>query len=142
MRPYGSDRIRLTDDGTIELSSRVPKNGWAPRVAKTLIRMHRPGTAVLWDEECFEVIDAVVMPQGVRYLLVPWRDEETMRLTSRYDEEAESAREAERRDASRREKYPRTPHFLGTFTRHLPGSAQQRAAADVEIAPPRAYRTS
>jgi hypothetical protein len=137
MRAYGSDRIRVTDDGTIELSSRVPKNGWEPRVAKTLIRMQRPGTAVLWDEECYEVVDAVMMAQGMRYLLAPWRDEETMRLTSRYDEEAESARAAERRDAIRREKYRRTANFLGIFTGHLPGSVQQRLAHEYNIDAPR-----
>lgn len=136
MRSYGSDRIRVADDGTIEVSSLHPKDGWTPRTPKTLTRSSRPGTAVLWDEECYEVVDVVVMQQGVRYVLAPWSDAETMRFTSRYDEEAEAARTAERLDAIRREKQRRTVNVLAIFTGHLPGPVQQKLAHELNVNAP------
>jgi hypothetical protein len=137
MRPYGSDRIRVADDGTIEVLSRLPKSGWVARTPKTLTRRERPGTAVLWDDDCYEVVDVVVLQQGVRYILAPWNDAESMRLTSRYDEEAEAARAAERVDVIRREKQRRAVNFLAIFTGHLPGSVQQKLAYEVNVDAPR-----
>jgi len=137
MRAYGSDRIRIADDGKIELSSRLPKEGWTPRTPATLTRRQRPGTAVLWDDECYEVVDAIVMEQGVRYVLAPWSDAESMRFTSRYDEEAEAARAAERADVLRREKQRRIVNVLAIFTGHLPGAVQQKLAHEVNVDAPR-----
>lgn len=137
MRPYGSDRVRVADDGTIEVSSRFPKSGWVARTPKTLTRRERPGTAVLWDDECYEVIDLVAMQQGVRYVLAPWNDAESMRVTSRYDEEAETARAAERADVIRREKQRRIVNALAIFSGHLPGPVQQHLAHEVNVNAPR-----
>jgi hypothetical protein len=137
MRAYGSDRIRIADDGTIELSCRVAKDGWQPRTPPTLTRRERPGTAVLWEEECWEVVDVAELQPGVRYTMSRWRDDETMRFTSRYDEEAEGVRTAERRDAIRREKHRRTANLLGIFTGHLPGPVQQRLGHEWNINAPR-----
>ena len=137
MRPYGSDRIRVADDGTIEVSSRLPKSGWVARTPRTLTRRERPGTAVLWDDDCFEVVDVVVLQQGVRYVLARWNDAESMRLTSRYDEEAEAARAAERVDVIRREKQRKVVNFLAIFTGHLPGAVQQKLAHEVNVDAPR-----
>jgi hypothetical protein len=136
MRAYGSDRIRIADDGNIELSSRLPKEGWTPHTPQTLTRRQRPGTAVLWDDDCYEVVDAVVMEQGVRYVLAPWSDAESMRFTSRYDDEAEAARAAQRADVSRREKQRRLANVLAIFTGHLPGAVQQKLAHEVNVNAP------
>lgn len=137
MRAYGSDRIRVADDGTIEVSSRLAKSGWVARTPKTLTRSSRPGTAVLWDDDCFEVVDFVVLQQGVRYVLARWDDAESMRLTSRYDEEAEAARAAERVDVIRREKQRRIVNALAIFAGHLPGSVQHKLALEVNVDAPR-----
>ncbi|HEY2324549.1 MAG TPA: hypothetical protein VGJ82_16940 [Thermoanaerobaculia bacterium] len=136
-RAYGSDRIRVADDGTIEISSKLPKSGWVARTPKTLTRRERPGTAVLWDDDCYEVVSVVVLQQGVRYVLAPWNGAESMRLTSRYDEEAEAARAAERVDVIRGEKQRRAVNFLAIFTGHLPGSVQQKLAHEVNVDAPR-----
>jgi hypothetical protein len=137
MRAYGSDRIRIADDGKIELSSRLPKEGWTARTPQTVTRRQRPGTAVLWDDDCYEVVDAIVMEQGVRYVLAPWSDAESMRFTSRYDEEAEAARAAHRADVSRRESQRRLATILAIFTGHLPGAVQQKLAHEVNVNAPR-----
>ncbi|HEX3108612.1 MAG TPA: hypothetical protein VHU41_05925 [Thermoanaerobaculia bacterium] len=137
MRAYGSDRVRLADDGTIEISARLPKSGWVARAPQTLTRRERPGTAVLWDDDCFEVVDVVVLQQGVRYVLAPWNDAESMRVTLRYDEEAEAARAAERVDVIRRERQRRIVNVLAIFTGHLPGPVQQKLAHEVNVDAPR-----
>lgn len=137
MRPYGSDRVRVAEDGTIEVSSLHPKSGWVARTPRTETRRPRPGTAVLWDDGCYEVVDVVVMQQGVRYLLEPWNDAESMRVTSRYDAEAEAARTAERLDVIRREKQRKTVNFLAIFTGHLPGPVQQKLAHELNVDAPR-----
>jgi hypothetical protein len=137
MRAYGSDRIRIADDGNIELSSRLPKSGWVARTPKTLTRRPRPGTAVLWEDDCYEVVDMLVLQQGVRYTLVRWPEAESMRVTTRYDEEAEAARAAELHDVARREKQRRVANFFAIFTGHLPGSVQQKLAHEVNVDAPR-----
>ncbi|HEX3581168.1 MAG TPA: hypothetical protein VH087_05370 [Thermoanaerobaculia bacterium] len=136
MRPYGSDRIRVADDGTIEISSLHPKSGWVARTPRTVTRRERPGTAVLCDDDCYEVVDAVEMQQGIRYVLAPWNDAESMRVTSRYDEEAETARTAERLEVIRREKQRKTVNFLAIFTGHLPGPVQQKLAHELNVDAP------
>ena len=45
MRPYGSDRIRVAENGTIEVSSRLAKSGRVARSPRTVTRRERPGTA-------------------------------------------------------------------------------------------------
>ena len=57
MRAYGSDRIRPLDDGAVVLSCRLPKAGWTARVEKTLTRSEHPGTAILWDDAYYEVVE-------------------------------------------------------------------------------------
>src|SRR5438067_1319355 len=89
MTPYGSDRARV-DGERIVLSSRLPK-GWTARVARTLTSAEFPGTAVLWEEQYFEVVGAEPLPAGVRYTLEPWCDHHAMRVTARYDDDSEVA---------------------------------------------------
>src|SRR5258706_16040637 len=84
MQAFGSDRVRVADDGRVLLSSRVGK-GWTTRVEKTLTTAEFPGTAVLWSYAYYEVVDAEPLPSGgVRYTLLPWRDAHAMRVVDRY----------------------------------------------------------
>src|SRR2546430_17376382 len=97
MRPYGSDRVRARDGERVVLASRLSK-GWVPRVGKTLTTAEFPGTAVLWEERYFEVVDAHALPQGgVEYVLEPWREHHVMRVVQQYDEPSEAAPVAEHR---------------------------------------------
>ncbi|HEX7678562.1 MAG TPA: hypothetical protein VF713_10590, partial [Thermoanaerobaculia bacterium] len=92
MQAYGSDRVRPGDGEQFVLLSRIPK-GWTPRAVKTLTSAEFPGTAVLWEERYFEVVDAEALPQGgVQYVLEPWLDMHVMRTTDRYDAESEAER--------------------------------------------------
>src|SRR5437868_10565469 len=97
MQAFGSDRVRSGDGEQIVLSSRLSK-GWTPRVEKTLTSAEFPGTAVLWEEQYYEVVSAEPLPQGgVRYVLEPWRERHAMRLTDRYDADSEAHRVEENR---------------------------------------------
>lgn len=135
MTPYGSDRVRI-DGERIVLSSRLPK-GWTARAAKTLTSSEFPGTAVMWEEQCFEVIAAQPLPQGVRYTLEPWREHHAMRVTVRYDADSEAALAAEWRAAFAREHKRQTVGALALLTGHLPAIVQERLGAELGVIPAR-----
>jgi len=135
MTPFGSDRVRV-DGERVVLSSRLPK-GWTARVEKTLTTAEFPGTAVLWEEQYFEVIDARPLPQGVRYTLEPWRDHHAMRVTYRYDAGSEAALAEEWRAAWVREQKRKTAGALSLLTGHLPAIVQERLGAELGVLPSR-----
>jgi hypothetical protein len=131
MTPYGSDRVRV-DGERIVLSSRLPK-GWKARVAKTNTSAEFPGTAVLWDEQYFEVIAAEPLPHGVRYTLEPWPEHHAMRVTARYDADSEAALVAGWRAALGRERKRKTAGTLALLTGHLPAIVQERIGSELGV---------
>src|SRR4051812_22569352 len=140
MEAYGSDRVR-SDGERIVLSSRLPK-GWTARTAKTLTSAEFPGTAVLWEEQYFEVVDAEPLPMGVRYTLEPWRDHHAMRVTARYDEDAEVALRAEWAAAHARERKRKGAVWLAPLIGHLPAVVQERIGSELGVLPSRLTRWS
>jgi len=131
MTPYGSDRVRV-DGERIVLSSRLPK-AWKARVEKTNTSAEFPGTAVLWDEQYFEVVAAEPLPQGVRYTLEPWREHHAMRVTARYDADSEAQLAAEWRAALARERKRKTAGALALLTGHLPAIVQERIGSELGV---------
>jgi len=137
VRAFGSDRIRRRDGERLVLASRLSK-GWVPRAEKTLTSAEFPGTAVLWEEQYFEVVDARALPQGgVEYELEPWRDHHVMRVVEAYDEPSEAKRVAEHRAHLNREKHRKTANLLAIFTGHLPAVVQNRMAEELGLLPVR-----
>lgn len=137
MQPLGADRIRVTDDSRIVLSSRIDK-GWTARVEKTLTSPEHPGTAVLCGDDYYEVVEASVQPQGgVRYVLAPWREEHAIRVADRYDEESEAKRLAEHAAAERRRKQAGGASLLAVFAGHLPAIVQERMSFELGLLPAR-----
>lgn len=137
MRAYGSDRVSAADDGTIELLCRLPKEGWNARVEKTLTSSEHPGTAVWWDEAWYEVISARPFANGVRYLLAPWREEHTIRVTQSYDAASEELRAEERRKAAQRQRSRVVVALGAVITGHLPSNVQERIASELGTNAPR-----
>jgi len=137
MHPYGSDRVRVRDDGAVVLSCRVAKEGWQARVAKTLTTSEHPGTAVLWDDECFEVLEIEVLANSVSYTLGPWGEQHTMRAPSTYDAATETQRIADRRDVVTRVKGRHAATLLGFLTGHLPAAVQEQIANETGTNAPR-----
>jgi hypothetical protein len=137
MRAYGTDRVGKAEDGRIAISSQRSK-GWTARIAATMTRGQRQGTAILWDDDYFEVVEAEVLPNGgLRYVLEPWREEDVMRVSEAYDEESEARRLEEYRKSIAREKKRKSANLLGVFTGHLPAVVQQEMAFELGVNPPR-----
>ena len=137
MQVFGSDRVRPGDGAQLVLSSRLSK-GWTARVPKTLTSAEFPGTAVLWDERYFEVVVADDLPQGgVRYVLEPWKDNNAMRVTDRYDGESEAQRIEENRKHLLREKGRKSANALGFLTGNLPAVVQYELGREIGILPAR-----
>jgi hypothetical protein len=137
VQAFGSDRVRAGDGEERVLFSRLPK-GWTPRTPKSLTQSEFPGTAVLWDELYFEVVDVEPLPQGgVRYLLAPWAEHHAMRITDRYDAESEEARIAAYRSELAREKRRKSANLFGIFTGHLPQVVQDHLGRELGINPAR-----
>src|SRR5512143_988669 len=85
-RPLGRDRLEPTGDGTVVLLSLRPK-GWSGREEGGPRSPVRPGTAVRWDGELFEVLR--VEPRasgGWRHVLAPWDERNLVRSVVEYGE--------------------------------------------------------
>lgn len=137
MQAFGADRVRVATDGRIFLLSRLEK-AWTPRVEKTFTSAEFPGTAVLWGESYYEVVTAEPLPSGgVRYLLLPWRDEYAMRVVDQYDAATEAVRIEEHAKAVARERGRLSANFLGVLTGQLPASVQEVLASEIGVMPVR-----
>lgn len=142
MQAYGTDRLRLRDDGSAVLSCRVPKPGWSARTTKTMTSAEHPGTAVLWEDGCWEVVDIEVLKQGLRYTLRPWPETAAMRFTDRYDAATEEERGAEYRRRVAREKGRVLANVFALITGHLPAAVQEQLGSEVGIVPVRMTQIS
>ena len=136
MQTFGSDRTR-TAGGKVILQSAIPK-GWTPRAPKTNTSAEFPGTAVLWEEQHFEVVEATPLPTGgVRYVLAPWREEHTIRAFEHYDEESEARRLEDFARARRQRSASAVSRFTGIFLGHLPASVQEHLRDELGVDPAR-----
>lgn len=134
MQPYGGDRVR-TAGGKILLHSNISK-GWKARVAKSTIHSEFPGTAVLWDEQYFEVIAAELLPQGgVRYVLEPWRDEHTIRVFDQYDDATEAKRLDDYRRAKAQQKKSLAARLSGILLGQFPAPVQKHLENELGVTP-------
>src|ERR1051325_1144210 len=136
MLPHGSDRVRVAGDKII-LFSRISK-GWQARVLAANLRPEHPGTAVLWDEQYYEVIDAGVMQGGgVRYVLAAWRDEHVFRDVQTYDDASEAALAADYELAKRQRSRSKIVWLFSILLGHLPAPVQNRLANEYGVSAPR-----
>ncbi len=126
MQAYGSDRLRVSpEDGRIFLSSRMPKE-WQGRAVRAASDIPHPGTAVLWDDVFYEVLEITELPTGgVQYELAPFPDDLLMRGSVAYDEASEVARAAVVRDVKRWERSRKIVNMLAPITGHAPAAVQE-----------------
>jgi len=136
MQSYGSDRVRSAGEKVI-LHSRLSK-GWTPRTPKTLTHAEFPGTAVLWNDQYYEVVSAEGLPAGgVRYVLTPWADHHAIRIAERYDAESEAQRLADYEMAARQRKRSKAATLFAFVFGHLPSPVQNHFANELGIRPAR-----
>src|SRR3954452_14789126 len=132
MQAHGSDRVRELENVRVILFSRYAKNGWQPRIAKTLTSAEHPGTAIFRAEPIYEIVPADVQPQGgVRYVLEPWREEHAIRISDRYDEESEAQRFAAYQASIRREHKRKGATLIAILLGHLPALVQEQLASEL-----------
>jgi hypothetical protein len=135
MQAYGSDRFRMAG-GKVILFSAIPK-GWKARIPKQGTHAEHPGTAVLWDDQYFEVISASMGPAGITYVLVPWREDMTIRTFEHYDEASEGVRVADYAAMKAQQKASLAASVFSMFLGNLPAVVQKRIGDDYGIAPAR-----
>ncbi|HVR39029.1 MAG TPA: hypothetical protein VMU84_08025 [Thermoanaerobaculia bacterium] len=133
LRTYGTDRLVIDGDRFL-LSTRLPK-GWKARIERTLTSAEFPGTAVLWEEEYYEVVEIAPIGDtgGVRYCLMLWRDEHAIRTADRYDEAAEEHRHAEHRAAIRHQKNRFRANLFSVILGQTPAVVQTRLSYELGI---------
>jgi hypothetical protein len=125
VQAYGSDRLRVSDDGRLFLSSRVQK-AWRERSVRAASAIPHPGTAVLWDDLFYEVIAMIPLPSGgFQYELALFPDDLMMRETVAYDESSELANGVLRRSMVHRERSRRILNALAPITGHAPPNVQE-----------------
>ncbi|HEX8169359.1 MAG TPA: hypothetical protein VF824_02330 [Thermoanaerobaculia bacterium] len=136
MRACGSDRIR-TAGGKVLLHSAIPK-GWKARTPATSTHAEFPGSAVLCDDEYYEVIDAAPLPGGgARYVLAPWREEHTIRHFEVYDDAAEERRMADFRLAQKQRRAGVLASMAGMILGLFPSHVQIHLGNELGVMPPR-----
>ena len=132
MLTFGSDRVRVVGE-KVFLYSPISK-GWNPRVPRTNTRSEHPGTAVLWDEKYFEVVSAELAEGGgVRYVLLPWREEHVFRVFDHYDAESETRRIEDFNAALKQRKHSTATRLFSVVLGHLPAPVQNRLANEYGV---------
>jgi len=136
VRAYGSDRLKEDDGGLLVLSCRLPKPGWIATTPRTLTTAEFPGSCVVWDDQQFEIIEAVQLDHTrVRYTLRAWREENAIRHMERYDQDSERQRLIEHRRELKRERNRKSANLLGMFVGHLPAIVQDHLASEYGTLP-------
>lgn len=133
LQAYGKDRFRAAGDRVVLLSA-IPK-GWTARTPAAGTHAEYPGTAVEWDGRMFEVVEAGAAGDGVRYVLLPWRDDHVIRQLERYDEAAEQHRIEDFETARRQRRASLTARVSGMLLGHLPASVQTRLQNELGVSP-------
>lgn len=132
MLTHGADRVRQAGDRVI-LQSAIAK-GWTPRTPKTLTNSEHPGTAVLWDEEYYEVVEATALQSGgVRYVLMLWREDHTIRTFESYDAASESLRIADHERVRRQRRAGLLTRLSGVVLGFLPGPVQMHLENELGV---------
>ena len=132
MLTHGSDRARQAGDKVI-LHSAIAK-GWTPRVAKTLTSAEHPGTAVLWEEQYYEVVEATPLQSGgVRYVLALWREDHTIRTFESYDADSEALRIADYERVARQRRAGWLTRLSGIFLGFLPAPVQMHLENELGV---------
>lgn len=123
---YGEDRLLSASAGQVLLFSPYPKE-WKPRSPRTELSAEHPGTAVIWEDDIWEVLEAEEMTGfGVQYRLAPWDERHAIRLPLRYSPESEARRVAEKSEDRRALKIRLILWVTAPLSGLLPGHAQER----------------
>lgn len=124
-RAIGRDRLDVEGGGRLLLTCDRAK-GWRARQAATATSAEHPGTAIRWEDGCFEVLDARPFGEGAQYVLALWDERHAMRVVESYSEESEAARDAGHTDTARRSDRHVYLWLVAPLAGSLPGHVQER----------------
>jgi len=88
-------RVMSGDGGGIVVLSADFDLGWRPRAGGNL------GTAIMWEDSSFEVVDREPWRRGARWTLAPWAGEDVMRVVLSLDDASVNAAAQAARTAAR-----------------------------------------
>jgi len=130
MTPFGTDRAETASEGGVWLVCSHPK-GWHPRRGRAYTSSEYPGTAVRWETELFEVVEAHSHPDGsVRYRLEPWSDRHTVRSIRTYDATSEADRSIVVASHKKSIALRRLAILFSPLLGHLPGPVQEHMESE------------
>lgn len=129
-RPFGTDRVEPSPDGGVWLICREPR-GWTARRGRAQTGAEYPGTAVRWETEIFEVVEAIAGRDGTqRYRLEPWPDRHAIRAIQTYDAATPERRSRERSGYRTSVAKRRLAILFAPLLGHLPGPVQKRMESE------------
>ena len=129
-RPFGGDRIEPAPDGGVWLIC-GESTGWTPRRGRAHTPGEFPGTAVRWDTEIFEVVEALAGADGTqRYRLEPWPDRHAIRVVQAYDATSRQRRSEVRAGYRKSVAKRRLAILFAPILGHLPGAVQTRMESE------------
>ncbi len=132
-RALGRDRLGVEAGGRLLLDCDAPK-GWRGRSPATPTSAEHPGTAVRWEDQYFEVLEARPLGgEAVQYVLAHWDDRHAMRLVETYSVEAEAARGLERADGARRSDRHVAVLLIAPLAGSLPAHVQERLEHEYNV---------
>jgi len=129
-RPFGADRVEPIPDGGVWLICGEP-TGWIPRRGRAHTPGEFPGTAVRWETDIFEVVEALAGEDGTqRYRLEPWPDRHAIRAIQEYDATSRERRSRERAGYRKSVAKRRLAILFAPILGHLPGPVQARMESE------------
>jgi hypothetical protein len=130
VKAHGHDTVLPQKDGSFLLECPMPK-GWIGRRPGTQMSAEHPGTAVRWEEQIFEVVEAAPGQRGgIRYRLAPWEGRHAIRVVTGYDGASEQARGREQTERLTGIWKRRASILLAPLAGLLPGPVQKRMEGD------------
>jgi len=129
-RAFGTDRLETGADGTIWIVSKAPK-GWTPRRGRAHTPNEYPGTALRWEGDLYEVVEAQARADGtVGYRLESWPDRHAVRAIETYDAGSEAGRAATLSGYAKSVSRRRIAIVFAPLLGHLPGPVQDRMESE------------
>ena len=135
-RACGRDRVSAGDAPDEYFIDAPHSKGWTPRKLSSRTARPHPGTAIEWEGELWEVIDARGRDTGgIRYRLRRWADDQVVRTRDSYDEPAEQRRALDRIARIRSASVRRTWNATAVLSGHLPAHVQDRMSSEHGTSP-------
>ncbi len=124
-RPIGDDRVIPLEDGCVLLCTQETRN-WIARKAQTQVSAEYPGTAVIWEDEIWEVLEIERKESEIQYRLAPWDPRHAIRQPRPYSIHEDATRQKSEASEARSNEVRILLILLSPLSGLLPGHVQER----------------